>query len=54
MGRLGKCRDMDKRIIQGCAWSLVALVGAGAVAGLALQRGESINSLWLIVAAVCI
>ncbi len=45
---------MDKRIIQGLAWLLVAMVGACAVAGLALQRGESINSLWLIVAAVCI
>jgi len=33
---------------------LIALVGAGALGGIALNRGESINSLWLIVAAVCV
>jgi carbon starvation protein len=36
------------------AWPLVALAGAAALGGIALNRGESINSLWLIVAAVCI
>jgi carbon starvation protein len=35
-------------------WSLVAVVGAIAFGGFALQRGESINALWIIVAAVCI
>jgi carbon starvation protein len=35
-------------------WSLVALIGALAFGGVALQRGESINALWLIVAALCI
>ncbi len=35
-------------------WPLVALGGAGALGGIAFNRGESINSLWLIVAAVCI
>ncbi|MES2606121.1 MAG: carbon starvation CstA family protein [Pseudomonadota bacterium] len=35
-------------------WPLVALLGAGALGGIALNNGESINSLWLIVAAVCI
>ncbi len=35
-------------------WSLVALLGAFALAGIALHRGESINALWLITAAVCI
>jgi len=34
-------------------WPLIALFGAGALAGIALQRGESINSLWLVTAAVC-
>jgi len=35
-------------------WAAVALLGAFAVAGIALNRGESINALWLITAAVCI
>ena len=35
------------------AWALVAIVGAGALAGIAVNRGEPVNSLWLIVAAVC-
>jgi len=35
-------------------WPAVALSGAFAVAGIALNRGESINALWVITAAVCI
>ena len=35
-------------------WVAVAILGAFAVAGIALNRGESINALWLITAAVCI
>jgi carbon starvation protein len=34
------------------AWLAVALLGAGAVGGIALSRGETINSLWFVVAAV--
>lgn len=34
-------------------WVGVALIGASAMAGIALHRGESINALWLIIAAVC-
>ncbi len=36
------------------AWLAVALLGAFAVSGIALNRGESINALWLITAAICI
>jgi hypothetical protein len=36
------------------AWLAIALLGAGAVGGIALNRGESINSFWFIAAAVCI
>ncbi len=36
------------------AWFLVALLGAFAISGIALNRGESINALWLITAAVCV
>lgn len=35
-------------------WILVALVGAFAVGGIALQRGETINAMWIVVAALCI
>jgi carbon starvation protein len=35
-------------------WLGIAVLGAGAVGGIALARGESINSLWFIVAAVCV
>lgn len=35
-------------------WLLVAVLGAAAVGGIALSRGESINSVWFIVAAVCV
>lgn len=34
-------------------WIIVASVGAFALGGVALLRGESINAVWLIVAAVC-
>ena len=35
-------------------WALVALLGAGAVGSIALNRGESINALWFITAALCV
>src|SRR4030066_1370924 len=35
-------------------WLTVALAGASAVGGIALHRGESINALWFITAALCV
>jgi carbon starvation protein len=35
-------------------WIAIALLGAVAVGGIALHRGESINSLWFVTAAVCV
>ncbi|HEY0942221.1 MAG TPA: carbon starvation CstA family protein [Steroidobacter sp.] len=35
-------------------WLLVAVVGAFAIGGLAVHRGESINAMWIIVAAGCV
>lgn len=35
------------------AWGAVALVGAGALGVVALSRGETINALWIVTAAVC-
>ena len=35
-------------------WMLVALIGAFAVGGIALQRGETNNAMWIVVAPVCV
>lgn len=35
-------------------WGCVALVAAFAVGGIALHRGETINAMWIVVAAVCV
>ncbi len=35
-------------------WIVVAVLGTAAFAGIALHRGESINALWMITAAICI
>jgi carbon starvation protein len=35
-------------------WLTVALSGASAVSGIALHRGESINALWFVTAALCV
>lgn len=35
-------------------WLALAMLGAGAVGQVALSRGETLNALWLITAAVCI
>ena len=34
-------------------WVLVALLGAGALAIVAVSRGEHVNAMWLVIAAVC-
>ncbi|HEU0219743.1 MAG TPA: carbon starvation CstA family protein [Gallionella sp.] len=35
-------------------WLGIALLGAAAVGGIALNRGESINALWFVTAALCV
>jgi carbon starvation protein len=35
-------------------WSAVAILGAAALGGIALKRGETVNGMWFIVAAVCV
>jgi carbon starvation protein len=35
-------------------WACVALIGAFAIGGIALHRGETINAMWIIVAAACV
>ncbi|MFO0508389.1 MAG: carbon starvation CstA family protein, partial [bacterium] len=43
-----------KSLAQYLIWLAISLAGAGCLAAVALQRGESINSLWIVVAAACI
>ena len=43
-----------KNPIKTIGWILIALLGASVVGGIAIYRGESINALWFIVAAMCI
>lgn len=45
---------MHQRFGRYLIWILISLIGASAVGGIALHRGESINALWFIVAAVCV
>ncbi|MFL6618640.1 MAG: carbon starvation CstA family protein [Povalibacter sp.] len=35
-------------------WIAVALLGGFAVSGIALHRGETINAMWIVVAAICV
>ncbi len=39
--------------MQAVAWIAVAMAGAAALAVVALTRGESINALWIVIAALC-
>ncbi len=42
-----------KRLLQVVVWAAVALGGAGALGAIALRRGEPLNAIWFIVAALC-
>jgi carbon starvation protein len=44
---------MSRFILRVVTWVVVALAGTFAIATIALRRGESINAMWLIVAAAC-
>lgn len=44
---------MNKHL-KNLVWILVSVLGAGAIGGIALHRGESINALWFITAAICV
>jgi carbon starvation protein len=41
------------KLLTSIVWGIVALLGAAAVAVVAVHRGEPINALWLVVAATC-
>ncbi len=42
-----------KRLLGHLLWAVVAIVAAFCLAGIALNRGEHINSLWLVLASSC-
>jgi len=42
-----------KRLLKGALWTAISLAGAAALGAIALERDESINATWFIVAAVC-
>lgn len=44
---------MDK-LSKAAVWIAIALLGAGALAAIALERGEKITGTWFVVAAMCI
>lgn len=39
---------------QGIVWIVIAVLGAFALGTVALTRGETVNALWIVVAAVCV
>ncbi|MES1981526.1 MAG: carbon starvation CstA family protein [Pseudomonadota bacterium] len=45
---------MNIRNLATLVWLAVAVLGAAALGGIALNRGESINALWFIAAALCV
>ena len=42
------------KLLKNIIWLLIAFLGAGAIGGIALHRGEEINALWFIAAAMCV
>ncbi len=42
------------RLVTKLGWGALALAGAGALGVIALQRGESISAIWIVIAAVCV
>lgn len=44
---------MNNRIVSTLIWIAVAVLGAAALGGIALNRGEPVNALWFVTAAVC-
>ena len=44
----------NNSVLRHLPWAVLAVVGAGALGVVALRRGEAINALWIVVAAVAI
>lgn len=41
-------------LLKNAIWLLIAILGASAIGGIAFNRGENINALWFIAAALCV
>src|SRR5437870_9501276 len=48
----GACATM-KRVLSILVWLVVAVVGAGALGAIAIHRGEPLNAMWFVIAALC-
>ncbi|MEK9767479.1 MAG: hypothetical protein VW683_01050, partial [Betaproteobacteria bacterium] len=44
---------MPKTLLGKFIWLGISVIGASAIGGIAITRGESINAIWFVVAAVC-
>jgi carbon starvation protein len=44
---------MPKTILAKLVWLGIAILGASAIGGIATHRGESINAIWFVAAAIC-
>jgi len=42
------------KLLKNAIWIFIAVLGASAVGGIAFNRGENINALWFITAALCV
>ena len=42
------------RVLKGSMWVAIAVLGAAALGGIALNRGEHIDAWWFVAAAVCV
>ena len=43
-----------KRLTSQLGWAALSVLGAASLAYIALKRGESINAVWIVAAAVCV
>src|SRR6516162_5752640 len=48
----GDCATM-KRVLSILVWLVVAVLGAGALGAIAIHRGEPLNAMWFVIAALC-
>ena len=43
----------SRNLVRIAGWTAVSALGAGSIAILAFSRGEPVNALWMVVAALC-
>lgn len=43
-----------QKLLKSIGWFAIAVLGAYALSGIAFNRGESVNALWMVTAAICI